>query len=115
MVTLRFLVVGAATEVTLRPAAGKGQYTVTRILDGFDSSDVTGALRAARISVPLCGVPGDLDGDCFVDAADYGDFHACLGGPGAPPPGGCGSADLDGDADVDLRDAAVLLCDYTGY
>jgi hypothetical protein len=32
----------------------------------------------------------------------------CLAGPGAQPPPGCATADLDGDSDVDLKDVAAL-------
>lgn len=37
-----------------------------------------------------------------------GRWVGCLAGPGAQPPPGCVTADLDGDSDVDLKDFAAL-------
>lgn len=58
----------------------------------------------------LCPVriPGDMDGDCDVDAADFLVFVACAAGPGVPYTGDCARADLDGDMDVDQDDFAVF-------
>jgi len=52
--------------------------------------------------------PGDLNADGYVDAADLGVFGGCMAGPGNPPPGDCGGADLNGSGGVDLLDAAML-------
>ncbi len=52
--------------------------------------------------------PGDLNADGYVDAADLDPFGGCMAGPGNPPAGGCGTADLDGSGDVDLADFAAL-------
>lgn len=52
------------------------------------------------------GVPGDCDGDGFVDLDDFGVFAVCMAGPMASVPPECGCADLDGDGDVDLEDFA---------
>ncbi len=54
-------------------------------------------------------VPGDMDGDGDVDAADVPLFVNCLGGPGVPLDTGCGPAGMDGDGDCDLRDAAAFM------
>ena len=57
---------------------------------------------------------GDLDEDGDVDAADFTLFAGCLAGPDVTtPPSGCDPAvfdraDLDGDEDVDMKDAAVF-------
>lgn len=53
-----------------------------------------------------CEVPGDLDGDGDVDAADFLRFAPWLAGPGEPP--GSAEADLDADGDADLADFARL-------
>lgn len=65
--------------------------------------------------------PGDFDGDGDVDLADYGDFGACLAGPGvAPsPPAPLDAADclavfdLDQDGDLDLVDFAGFSVSFT--
>ena len=49
---------------------------------------------------------GDLDRDGDVDASDYGEFGACIAGPGIPHDGSqtCQDADADDDNHVDLED-----------
>ena len=51
-------------------------------------------------------VPGDYDGDGYVDLDDYASFPVCLTGPdgGAPIP--CDIFDFEPDGDVDLEDFA---------
>lgn len=65
----------------------------------------------ASVTVPLTPpLPGDLNGDGSVDAADAALLSECLAGPGNPDPG-CATfdtSDLDGDGDVDLADVAML-------
>lgn len=58
-----------------------------------------------------CDPRGDLNGDGSVDGDDWLVFEVCQQGPGIAVPG-CQLADLDGDNDVDLDDAAILqdLC-----
>jgi len=54
--------------------------------------------------------PGDLDGDCDVDADDLTAFLACME-PGAGNErnaGGCACADADVDGDVDMDDYLIL-------
>jgi hypothetical protein len=67
-------------------------------------------------------VPGDFDGDCDVDAADFDAFVNCATGPTVlyepnQPPAGCPldpgtdnilPTDFDGDRDVDHIDFSVL-------
>jgi hypothetical protein len=59
--------------------------------------------------------PCDCNQDGGVNLFDYDDFDACASGPGgglvAPS---CGCFDLDGDLDVDLRDAATFQRLFTG-
>ncbi len=59
-------------------------------------------------------VGGDLDEDGDVDSLDRDDLLDCLAGPGNAPGSGCESADLSGDADVDLGDLATLQLAFTG-
>ncbi len=50
---------------------------------------------------------GDLNGDTVIALDDYLDFADCLDGPDTGPiDPDCWEADMDGDDDVDLRDAA---------
>lgn len=60
-----------------------------------------------------CFGPGDINADSVVGSADLVVFGQCMAGPDEPAPPGCdpdafGRADLDGEADVDLRDFAAL-------
>jgi hypothetical protein len=65
------------------------------------------------------GVPGDLDGDAYVDFADFIVFAGAWAGPVVwDPPPGCNPtqfirADLDDDLDVDLADFADFQQSFT--
>ncbi len=67
----------------------------------------------------LASLPGDSEGDCDVDVADFRGFAACLTGPCAPscdPPldPGCDVMDSDGDGDVDLADFRAFQLGFSG-
>jgi hypothetical protein len=113
--TFRFVAVGPASAAPVRLVPHAGTYSTTRVLDGFDSSDVTGTLRACSVTVLLCGLLSDLDADCDVDSRDFAALSECVTGPAEPvAEPSCGPADLDGDGAVDLRDLAWLQLDYMG-
>lgn len=60
---------------------------------------------------------GDMNRDCKVGADDFVLFARCFGGAGASIPADCvdpASADLDGDADVDLSDFLIFARNYSG-
>lgn len=61
-----------------------------------------------------CVGPGNFNGDEALDLADWMDFAVCLDGPGAATAPGCTPARMDGDADADLRDAALFFRFFTG-
>jgi len=65
------------------------------------------------VRVDLC-VPGDLNCDCRIDAADFAVFANCLTGPDHAATASCEGADLDADGDVDLADAAQFAWRFTG-
>ena len=75
-------------------------------MDAVDSDPTT---KPALILNDI--VPGDGNGDRVVDLVDYASLSTCLSGPGIRPPAGCTVFDLDGDQDVDYRDAAL----FTSY
>lgn len=51
-----------------------------------------------------CVAPGDVNCDGAVTVADYGQWDACLTGPGGGVTPGCAPFDFDHDNDVDLID-----------
>ena len=53
---------------------------------------------------PVARGLGDFDHDGDVDQEDFGDFQACLSGPGVPYSPGCADADFNGDGYVDYDD-----------
>lgn len=56
-----------------------------------------------------CDLPGNVDGNCVVDARDGAAFPACMTGPAAPGlETSCHDADVDQDTDADLADFAAL-------
>ncbi len=59
-------------------------------------------------------MPGDCDQDGDIDRSDYGDFQACLLGPGGGLGSGCACFDFDGGGDVDLHDFATFQAVFTG-
>jgi probable HAF family extracellular repeat protein len=75
---------------------------------GTNPSGNTEGWVATIVSVEPCEAPGDFDNNGAIDAADMAPFVGCLRGPNVAFPSGCPEADLDGDADVDLHDFAVL-------
>lgn len=61
-----------------------------------------------------CEVPGDFNGDGFVDLGDHSEFATCLTGPGVPLPPGCEAADTNGDGVADLSDFAGFQNGFSG-
>ncbi|HOA73742.1 MAG TPA: dockerin type I domain-containing protein [Phycisphaerae bacterium] len=54
-------------------------------------------------------IPGDLNGDGFVDGRDVAIFLPCMTAPQEPPQDpACSAADFDGDTDVDQSDFGIL-------
>jgi hypothetical protein len=59
--------------------------------------------------------PGDFDGDCDVDQADFGRFQACYTGAGIDvTETSCLGAQLDADADVDVVDFGIFAACMSG-
>ena len=57
----------------------------------------------------------DLDYDGDVDQDDFGQFQACISGPGIPSENTetCRYADVDQDGDVDMSDFGILQRCYS--
>ncbi|HOW18905.1 MAG TPA: immunoglobulin domain-containing protein, partial [Phycisphaerae bacterium] len=103
---------GAATPVlTVSGVSAEvvGQYQcVICNAGGCASSDPT----LLNIGTPFVG---DLDMDCDVDLADFGEFQNCFNGPNRPLPARCTvNADFDGDGDVDIADFSVFQRCFNG-
>ena len=69
------------------------------------------ASATVALSPPL---PGDFNGDGYIDAADFGLFVDCWSGPEIPYNTGCDDRDLEIDGDVDLIDFAIFQPLFTG-
>jgi len=111
---------------TLGPATSSGwtvyEFRVTdfvipsdRVKVRFEASDLgSGSVVEAGVDAIFvrqlecaCSNPGDGNGDCIVDLADYVLFTDCLTGPGTfSVPPACAALNFDGDSDVDLQDCA---------
>lgn len=71
--------------------------------------DLTQPIELDVLLLPACStVPGDVDGDGDLDAADALALIDCVTGPGNPITPACLCADLDGDLDVDLDDVSIM-------
>ena len=77
-------------------------WTSDENLPGAQSRSLT---LSFSIAVTSSGIPGDIDGDGFVNSSDLG---ALLSQWGAS-----GSADLDGNGTVDSSDLGILLSNWT--
>jgi hypothetical protein len=102
--TLRFRVVSATGQSTLRYLAVMGDYAETQVL-ALGAIDVTGDIESTAV-VTAGGsgsCPADLDGDSLVGVNDFLLLLAAWGSdPGGPP-------DLDGDGVVGVSDFLALL------
>jgi len=61
-----------------------------------------------------CPFPGDNNGDCHIDLADFSDAVGCLSGPGVTASPACGCFDFNDDDSVDLLDLAAYQNAFTG-
>lgn len=82
--------------------ASDGRFVSTRTMR-FHVSDV-----ADFAYLNEAAAPGDLNGNGTIEPDDLWIFENCLTGPQRAVLNGCTAADLDGDGDVDLADAALL-------
>lgn len=72
-------------------------------------------MRSPIRTFQVMGQPGDFDADGDVDQADFGQFQACLTGPGVfQPIIECTPALLDEDEDVDQDDFGIFQACYSG-
>jgi len=92
------------TAAGLGAGTSTGKITVTAAAaeNSPENIDVT-------LTVLQRPIPGDLNGDRYVDARDVVLFIGCMTGPNAgPPAAGCTTADTDEDGDVDQADFGIL-------
>jgi len=118
--SLQINVDGAGTvQISLIGASAAHTYLAAEepVAELFDSVEIDPSGQSVTLRV----LPdGDFDDDGDVDLDDYEEFFACLNGPNVTtPPPGCSpeqfvQADLDGDADCDLADAAAFVDRFTG-
>lgn len=105
---------GIRTGVYIEPQLGL--YSASRVHSGTVPGELlTGVLRSAHVTIRVCGLFGDGNGDCEVDSADYTEWSTCFTGPAvAASPPACAAADMDHDGDVDLFDYLLLQESFTG-
>jgi hypothetical protein len=118
--SLQISVDGAGTvQVSLMGASAAHTYLAAErpVAELFDSVEIDPSAESITLRVLS---DGDFDDDGDVDLDDYEEFFACLNGPNVTtPPPGCSPeqfvrADLDGDGDCDLADAALFANRFTG-
>jgi hypothetical protein len=81
--------------------------TVEYFIRALDVSNNVGTSPTKTFVTPgTCGIPGDLNGDGVVNAADLSEM---LNGWGS-----AGPSDLNGDGTTDAADMAVLLGNFGG-
>jgi hypothetical protein len=79
--------------------------TVEYFVRALDASNNVATSAIRTFATPgTCGIPGDLNGDGAVDAADLAEM---LNGWGS-----AGPTDLNGDGTTDASDMAVLLGNF---
>lgn len=105
----------AATPATLRfsfntNGRAPGDYTQSTTVATSDENLPGATSRSLSltfvVTVTAASIPGDLNGDGFVNATDLATLLAQWGANG--------SADLDGDSIVSASDLAILLANWTG-
>lgn len=103
-------VVSSGSETVGGSVMNVGQAIIGRADDGRNVFAHMGVIPiyVASISPTL----GDCTGNHLVDIGDFDLFQQCLAGPDGVLGPGCECADLDGDSDVDLQDAAIHALQY---
>ncbi len=105
------LYVAPATSAGTQTSGGSlvnvGQAAVGLATDGT----VTARMGAIPIYAFSIGdtVLGDCTGNGRINLSDFRRFRDCFNGPGGGLGETCGCADLDGDLDVDMRDARRFM------
>jgi len=89
------------TYCRLSCADGAGQYVLTESLGATFTAQWVVAINGDFSGCDAGGIPGDLNGDGVVNAADLAILLGQWGGPG--------NADLNGDGTVSAADLAILL------
>ncbi len=92
---------GQNTYCRLSCADAAGQYVTTETLGAAFTAQWVVVMNGTFSSCDAGGIPGDLNGDGVVNAADLAILLGQWGGPG--------SADLNGDGTVSAADLAILL------
>ncbi len=103
-------VVSSGSETVDGSIINVGQAIIGQADDGSRVFAHMGVIPIYTASIPP--TLSDCTGNHIVDIGDYDVFQECLVGPDGVLGAGCECADLDGDSDVDLRDAAIHALQY---
>lgn len=90
-----------------------GQVVLFAFADAFSVFDLNYDGIVDADDAALLEKPGDMDGDQDADLDDWRAFSVCWSGPQGGVAPECVSADVDFDGDIDLRDAQLLLNEYS--
>lgn len=111
-----------APPVATAPVVSNGAETVDGSIINVGQAVIGQADDGSRVFAHMGVIPiyvaaipatlADCTGNHIVDIGDYDVFQECLVGPDGVLGAGCECADLDGDSDVDLRDAAIHALQY---
>ncbi len=100
----------ASTECHMPPYCGGADITRDGVVDLGDAAIVAGQWLSCED--PGGGLSGDINGDRYVNMVDLSMLAKWWGSSQCHLPPYCGGADISGDGQIDLRDAAVVASQW---
>lgn len=111
------ILLGTITLSTNGMAEGDFDVRIDPVIDdGVSRVTLTGTMEplfgSAQFTIECAGADTDCDGD--VDLLEFADLQSCMTGPSTAPAGVCDPQDTNNDGRVDLKDASLLMRQFTG-
>ncbi len=111
------ILLGTITLSTNGMAEGDYDVRIDPVIDdGVSRVTLAGTMEpllgSAQFTVACAEADADCDGD--VDLLEFADLQSCMMGPATAPAGVCDPQDTNRDGRVDLKDASILMRQFTG-